>query len=187
MSPMHGQSASPFEIRKEHIGHEASIRGVALLYYFVSVFIGLGSLGFLFLAVSQETSRLRFLILTAFLLGLAVLYAVLARGIRRLKPWSRTPATVLACIGLLGFPLGTLINGYILYLLHSERGKTIFSPEYQQVVLQTPEVRYKTPLVLWILLILVISLFLIGMIAAAWTIDWTAHASQTHTPFGSLS
>src|SRR5439155_25121322 len=117
------QSTSPFEIRKKHIGHEASVRGVALLYYFVSVFIGLTgllSLVFVFVPVLGEASRLRFVIIAAFLIGLAALYATLARGIRRLKPWSRTPSTVLACIGLLGFLLGTLINGYILYLLHSE-------------------------------------------------------------------
>ena len=33
------QSATSFEIRKEHIAHEASVRGVGLLYYFISVFL----------------------------------------------------------------------------------------------------------------------------------------------------
>ena len=31
--------------------------------------------------------------------------------------------TLLSVIGLIGIPLGTLINAYILYLLHSEKGK----------------------------------------------------------------
>ena len=176
------QSATPFEIRKEHIEHEASVRGIALLYYFSSFFfIILASallLPWLLAGPVPGASLLGALIVVAFVIGLAALSAIEARGIRRLKRWSRAPATVVACIGLLGVPLGTLMNGYILYLLHSEKGKVIFSPEYQQVVLQTPEVRYKTPLVLWILLILLISLFLMVMVVAAGKIDWTARVSQ---------
>jgi hypothetical protein len=47
---------------------------------------------------------------------------------------------VLSGIGLLGFPIGTLINGYILYLFLSKKGRTVFAPEYQEVIEATPHV-----------------------------------------------
>ncbi len=63
----------------------------------------------------------------ALYLAIGVLMLLVARGVRQLKPWARTTSTVLAAIGLLGFPLGTLVNAYILYLMLSKKGKRIFA------------------------------------------------------------
>ncbi len=57
---------------------------------------------------------------------------VVARGVRKLAPWARITTIVLAAIGLLGFPVGTLINGYILYLMLSKKGKRIFEDDYRR-------------------------------------------------------
>ena len=65
---------------------------------------------------------------------------------------------MLAGFGLLGFPIGTLINAYILYLFLSKKGRTIYSPEYQEVIAATPHVKYRTSIVVWILLALVVVL-----------------------------
>jgi hypothetical protein len=174
-NPLKPRCATPSDIRKKNIEHEASVRGIALLYGFISAIFGVFGLVILVvLRMSDSQSALSWLIPTSVLL-VAALFAVLAWGIRRLKPWSQIAASVLACFGLLGFPFGTLINGYILYLLNSEKGKLVFSPEYVFIIEQTPEVRYKTPLYIWIALGLVVLLFLIGMIVGAWTTDWTAH------------
>jgi hypothetical protein len=72
----------------------------------------------------------------------------------------------LSGVGLLGFPVGTLINGYILFLLFGRKGKTVFSEEYQVVIEQTPHIKYRTPLVVWILLGLVLFVIGAGLIAA---------------------
>lgn len=64
-----------------------------------------------------------------------------------------------AVVGLLGFPIGTLINGYFLYLLGSRSGATIFTPQYRQVVERTPEIKYKTPIWMWILITLLVLIF----------------------------
>jgi hypothetical protein len=180
MPLMPNQSATPIEIRKAHIEHETSLRGMALLYYFAALFIGIGGLLFCFERGTAGESRLSSLILGFVLIAIATLYAVFGRAIRRLEPWSRTPATVLACLGLLGFPLGTAINGYILYLLHSNKGKTLFTPEYREIMLQTPEVHAKTSLALWLALVLVILIFIIVILVAAWGIDWNAHVMQDY-------
>ena len=81
---------------------------------------------------------------------------VVGWGMRMLWAWARTPAIVLAAIGLLGFPIGTLINAYILWLLASRKGRMVLSTEYAAIVEATPHVRYRTPIVLWIALGLIV-------------------------------
>lgn len=85
-------------------------------------------------------------------LALGILLIATGRGVRRLQPWARTVAIVLSCIGLLGVPLGTLIHGYFLYLLLSAKGKRIFEPDYAAIFAATPHVKYRTSIVVWILL-----------------------------------
>jgi len=53
---------------------------------------------------------------------------------------------------LIGFPIGTLIHGYILYLYWGTKGRKVFSPEYKQIIAGTPHVKYKTSIIIWILL-----------------------------------
>ena len=109
------------------------------------------------------------LVVSGFLLGiyggLAVLMFFTARGLRRLQPWSRIPSGILSTIGLLGFPIGTLINGYILYLLFSRKGNVVFSPEYRDIIDRTPHIKYKTSLVVKVLAAVLLAVFLLGIIA----------------------
>jgi hypothetical protein len=99
---------------------------------------------------------------------------ILGRGVRQLKPWSRKPATLLAGLGLLLYPVGSLLSPYILYLLLSGKGRFVFSPAYREVISQTPELRYRTPPALWIALIVVLSVFAVLVTRAALGIDWSA-------------
>jgi len=87
-------------------------------------------------------------------------------GLRRLKKWTRIPTGILSGIGLFGFPLGTIINGYILFLIFSQKGKVVFSDEYRAVIEQTPHIKYRTSIVVWIVLGLVLLLIAAGIIAA---------------------
>jgi len=93
------------------------------------------------------------------------LMLIVARGVRKLLPWARTTASVLAGIGLLGFPLGTLINAYILYLLLSKKGKRIFEADYKAIIDATPHVKYRTSIVVWIVLGILVAGF-VGLIVA---------------------
>jgi hypothetical protein len=160
-----GQSNSEAEeIRREHIKHETSVRSIGLLYYLsggVMTVLGIGMLATLARSFDPFTVGM----LAAYL-GIGVLMLFVAHGVRKLAPWARTASTVLAILGLLGFPVGTLINAYILYLLHSKKGKRIFEEDYKDIIEATPHVKYRTSIVVWIVLGILVLLFL-GLMAAA--------------------
>jgi len=147
------------QVRKEHIKHEASLKSVGILYFLTAAFLILaGALG-----LAQDASDSLLVGLLLLLFGGAQIWVGI--GLRGLKPWARIPTGILSGIGLLGFPLGTLINGYILYLVFSEKGKTVFSEDYRRIIEQTPHIKYRTSIVVWILLgllVLLIGLALIG-------------------------
>ena len=104
-----------------------------------------------------------------FVLAISVFQFSTGLGLRKLKSWARISGIVLSCLGLLGFPIGTLISVYILYLLVSKKGQFVFTDEYQQVMAATPHIKYKTSVVVWIFLGLLVVLFLIGIFAAVTT------------------
>ncbi len=88
-------------------------------------------------------------------------------GLRRLKPWARVPTGLFSGLGLLGFPIGTLINAYVLYLVFSKKGKTVFAEEYQAIIAATPDMKYRTSIIVWVFLgILIAFLLLIVTVAA---------------------
>jgi hypothetical protein len=141
-------------IRKAHISHEASIKAVGILYY-----LG-GALVLVSAFVSLEAVRVGaspvWLLLGLLLAAVGQLFA--GWGVRGFRRWGRVVGCVLSAIGLLGFPVGTLINGYILYLFLSKKGRTIFSAEYQDVIAATPHIKYRTSIIVWIFFGLVVLL-----------------------------
>ena len=149
-------------IRQEHITHEASVRSVGILYLLSAAFAAIAGVVIAFAGAFGDSNNGLMLGLGSVYVVLAVVSFLLGRGIRQLRPWARTTSIVLSCIGLLGFPVGTLINGYILYLMLSAKGKRIFEPDYADIVAATPHIKYKTSLLVWILL----ALFLLGIGAA---------------------
>lgn len=142
------------EVRKAHINHEASIRSVGLLYYLGTLGLGIAAVGQIMTFDSMQVG-LSFLLVALFA-GLAWLYYWIGTGLRKLNKNVSIVAGLFALLGLLSFPVGTIINGYILYLLFSEKGKLVFSEEYHQVIEATPHIKYRTPVIIWIFLALLI-------------------------------
>jgi len=97
---------------------------------------------------------------------LACVQCVVGYGLRKLQGWARIPAGLLAVLGLLAFPIGTIINGYILYLLFGRKGQMVFSIEYQDVIEQTPHIKYTTSFVVRVLFVLLLALIGMGIVAA---------------------
>jgi hypothetical protein len=157
-----GASSEAEAIRRAHISHEASIKAVGLLYYLGGIGVTLVAVAALAGAPSAPSDVAIVLLLVA--LGAAQLFA--GWGVRALRSWGRIVGCVLSAIGLLGFPIGTLINGYILYLFLSKKGRTIFAPAYQDVIAATPHVKYRTSVLVWIFLALLIGLILFGVLGA---------------------
>ena len=146
-------------IRKAHISHEASIKAVGLLYYLGGIGVTLAALAGLVGAKDASVG------VTLLLIGLGVGQFFAGWGVRALRPWGRIVGCILSDIGLIGFPIGTLINGYILYLFLSKKGRTIFAPEYQDVIAATPHVKYRTSIIVWIFLALIVALVALAVLA----------------------
>lgn len=171
------QQESALTIRQAHIKHEASVKSIGTLYYIGTVLLGLGLLvqiaqavGFVINSssdVSAMASGLGKTVVMIVILGLlAAIQGVCGYGIRNLKSWGRIMGIVLGAIGLIGFPVGTIISAYILYLLISRKGGMVFSAEYKEIIAATPEVKYKTSIIVWIILGIIV-LGVIGVVIAA--------------------
>jgi hypothetical protein len=155
-----GQNSEAEAIRLAHISHETSIKGIGTLYYLAALIAILGTAAAVY---SASRNKPTFVAMAAVLVLFGLLAAgffAMGRGLRRLRPWVRVPTIVLAGLGMLGFPLGTLINGYIFWLVLSKKGQLILSPEYAAIVEATPDVKYRTPLHVWIILGLIVLVLL---------------------------
>ncbi len=163
-------------IRREHINHEASVRFISLLYFLPGSLFAVGTLLALATATSvlfrgdqgmPGPSELTLMLLASVIAaGLATLFIAIGIGLRRLSQWVRIPVGMLSGVGLLGVPIGTLINGLILYLLFCKKGNMVFSDEYKEIIRQTPHIKPQTSWVVMALLILVLLLFAIVILAA---------------------
>ncbi|MFO7592457.1 MAG: hypothetical protein R6X15_00240 [Pseudomonadota bacterium] len=146
------------QTRKKYLNHEASVRSIGLLYY-------LGVAGMLAVAAAfvidfNEAELHISAFVIAILIALAGLYFWIGKGLRSLKKNVRIVAGIMAAIGLVSFPVGTIINGYILYLLFSAKGKVVFSDTYQEMIDATPHIKYRTSLLVWFVLVLLILILL---------------------------
>lgn len=146
-------------VRERYLKQEASIQSIGTLYL-----LGCGLL--VVLGVAAFFGRPPFGSGTS---GLLFLFFAAAEGgigwyLRKLDSRAKVPATILAIFGLFAFPVGTLISAYILYLLHSAKGKYVFSPEYRDVIAATPHIRYRLSIVTWVLIVIIIGLLVLGLV-----------------------
>ncbi len=149
-------------IRYKHLSHEGAMRSVALFYLvggvignFVGLVVIVAGFGAIFGPLrpdgtSPRSVGLGFLAFGSIVFLYSFALLVVAHGFKKLYPQFRELGLIVAGLGMLFVPIGTIINSYALYLLISKKGVTIFSPEYQKVVGQTPHMKYKTPIVVWI-------------------------------------
>jgi len=139
-------------LRRAHLKHEAAVKSVGALYYLGATISILAAVIAPMPAAQREGSLTAGLIFAA----LAVIYIVVGWGVRRLKPWSRAAACVVAVPGLLGVPIGTIVSVYILYLMLSQKGRMVYSPEYQAAIAATPQIKYRSTIIIWFILILIV-------------------------------
>jgi hypothetical protein len=156
-------------VRKEHLHTEVSIQAVGRLYLLGCVLILLAFAG-IFIAsfASMRNGNVSLISFAGSALGaLAVCaaYGAAGFGLRKFKPWARIVATIVAVIGLIGFPIGTIISGYILYLMWNKKGRTIFTADYQDIIAATPHVKYKTSIVVWVILAIILLLVAVAVVS----------------------
>jgi hypothetical protein len=155
-------------IRKEHIKTEASIKSVGILYFIGGAFLLFaGIIGLTTPPVVEGVAGLAEQVTAIIFLILGIFQFILGAAVRKLKPWSRVGTGIASGIGLLGFPVGTLINAYILYLVFGRKGKMVFSPEYKEIIAATPHIKYRTPKIVWIILGIIVLIVALGIVAIA--------------------
>ena len=153
-------------LRTEHIDHEAAIRSVGVLYLVTGAIL-LAPIVSLPLAVNADPdAALDFVAGGLIMAAMSALYVGLGLGIRRLAIWTRIPTCLLSLLGLLAFPLGTLLGAYILYLFLSEKGRFVLTERYAAVVSLTPHIKRRTSIVVKI----AIALLGLGVLALALTL-----------------
>ena len=174
-------------IRKSHLSHEANIQGFGCLYTLGGILGILGAIfyvgiGILVMAGGVVPKGLESMVFAAggdqlvsgglttlvgvIFLAIAVAQLFAGRSMQTLNPSGKILAIVVAAIGMLQFPCGTLISGYLLYLLVSAKGRTVFSSAYKEVMQATPHIRYRTSIIVWIFLFILIGVILLGVLAA---------------------
>jgi len=148
-------------VRNEHLSHEASIKSVGALYMIGGV-LCMAALGIVLLVPRGGMAEIDGLFLWVPAIG--IIQFVTAFGLRGLHGWARIPTGLLSGIGLLGFPVGTIINGYILYLIFSPKGAVVFSDDYHEIMAQTPHIKYRTSIIVKIFLFLLLALIAVGVV-----------------------
>ncbi len=161
--PFANPAEDPRSIRKAHLAHEASVRSVGVLYVIGAALVILLS-GVRFLT-PQHGPLIMEIAVSMLIVFLGVLQFWTGIGLRRLKSWARVPTGLFSGLGLIGFPIGTLINAYVLYLVFSKKGKTVFSEQYQSVIAATPDMKYRTSIIVWAFLGLLVAVLLLIVVA----------------------
>jgi hypothetical protein len=164
------------EVRKTYLNHETSIRSLSLLYLIGGVMFAATTLMAFNMIATQSAARTMVLAFSGILSFTALVISV---GLRRLKRWVRFPIGFFSGLILLSVTMNLLLGSqtgamiivglvtfYILYLVFSKKGRMVFSLEYQEIIRQTPHIKRRSSVILWILLGLLI-LLIIGAIAAA--------------------
>lgn len=110
------------------------ITALAVLNIIGGVVFLLGGLGMLFMptaeAMSTEEAQMAGIminVMVAVCVLFGALYLACGIGLWKLKSYGRTIQMVLSFIGLLGFPVGTAINGLILWYLFKPEVKGSFA------------------------------------------------------------
>jgi hypothetical protein len=152
----------PVAIRQAHIRHERQLKSVGLLFgfgallMFATVILG-------FFLDDGDSRGPHPLLGMVFIAPFAAGFALLAYGYRTLKPWVKFAGTAVSAIGLLMIPVGTLIHGYILYLIWCAEGQRVLESDYAEIVRATPEVRYRPTvgdrIALALLILIIVGLF----------------------------
>jgi hypothetical protein len=166
-------------IRKSHLSHEANIQSFGCLYTLGGILGILGAIFYIGLGifvmaggenpqagVNPMAAGIMTTLIGVVFLAIAVAQLFAGRSMQTLNPSGKILAIIISAIGLLGFPCGTLISGYLLYLLVSAKGEMVFSSAYKEVMQATPHIRYRTSIIVWIFLFLLIGVILLGIIAA---------------------
>ena len=145
-----GYNVEAEKIRSELISHEEEFKNIGFLIIAVAGCLLIGG-GCIFFAQSLiffvEGLPVKVdgedLIGAGIFTGLAFLVGFVGLRLHQLRAWTRIPLGMFYAIGLFAFPLGTLMSLKGLCMLFSDEGRRVFSPEYAEIIRQTPHVKHQ--------------------------------------------
>lgn len=136
--------------REEHASAESGIRAMGAVFWLQGFALAVVA-GFS-LAVAQETFAQTVAAIAGGPVALGIVFAFgllmvwMGGRLRMLDPNARLPGLAFAGVGLLAFPIGTVLSLYFLALLSSQKGRHVFSAAYREAREGTPEM---TPPIAW--------------------------------------
>jgi len=171
-----GVSSDPVSVRNYHLSHESAIKGFGLLYAIGAGFYLLLAcvavvIAIVFFAMGNSNGvsfGVATLVYAAVYFTVGGLVALVSSGFYKLSDVGKIGGSILSVLGMCGFPIGTAIGAYALYLIFSEKGNVVFSPRYREIVRQTPHIRSYIPIFVWVtfglgaLMVLIVGLVLIS-------------------------
>jgi hypothetical protein len=158
-------------IRRKYLSREANIQSLGVIFLIGAAIFGVTAIGFLFGFFEDFRSDiLKLVFVSSILLGIAVLHGWIGIGLRRLSRTVRIPAAVVCVPWMFSLGLPTIISIVGLIMLVGQKASYVFSPEYQQIRLATPQVKLKTSIVVWILLVILL-VFIAALFAGSFFVQ----------------
>ena len=153
-------------LRQRYLKHEASVRSIGFLYYFAAFIMAATAIMALSGIATGVAPGPVELGLVLFLFAIAIALFFGGHWLRRLDRRARFVVAIFSGLGLVQIPIGTIIHGYILWLVFSRKGSVVFSAHYQKAISCTPHIKYRSSKVLIVLLVVVLAILSLAIVAA---------------------
>ncbi|MCA9247887.1 MAG: hypothetical protein KDA42_12245 [Planctomycetales bacterium] len=148
-------------MRRKYLKHEASVKSIGYFYYLGALLVVIALSDVVFAMSVNGNARP---VLGVLVLAAGAFSFLGGRWLRRLDRRARPVVGVLSGIGLFSIPFGTIINGYILWLVFSEKGSIVFSDAYHEVIAKTPHIKYRSSAVMIVLLVVLLIVLAVAVL-----------------------
>lgn len=136
--------------RRQYIDQESLARSIGYLFYVASTYAVLVAILAVAVFIFEKQDRG----IAAVMLGSAACCTLtfwwVGRGLLRLNRKARIIATIICTLAIPATLLGSV---YFLWLLYGGDRSYLYSAEYREVCSSTPHIEPRTPLVMWILIV----------------------------------
>ncbi|MCP4891847.1 MAG: hypothetical protein GY904_35310 [Planctomycetaceae bacterium] len=157
----------PEAYRRAHLKHEASCKSIGTLFLISSIIVTTSCFFVMLRPTPQDmlgSSDTPAFLGNLLVLLLSLIQGAVGLGLRQLRAWSKIGGVVFLLVGLLAFPIGTILGPCFLYLLLCKKGQIVFSPSYQNIITQTPHIRYRTSIITWLLALMILLLIVFSVL-----------------------
>lgn len=136
------------QIRQQFIDCEANIRSISgVLVFGGGLLIACGIIPLCLYIATIPNLALASVFVVLTLLG--IIQLIVGLQVRSFHPRARIGAIIFCVLWLLFFPVGTIFGGACLWYLVRPAATYVFTKEYNDVILKTPQIHFRTSAVSW--------------------------------------